>query len=425
MVKYHVQELSNNMLGCPSEMAEEKKFIPYGRQSIDDADIAAVVEALKSPLLTTGPAVDAFEAAFGSKLGAPYAVACMNGTAALHMSAMALDLKPDDVVIVPAITFLATANGPAMTGAKIVFSDVDAETGLITGRHLEEALYRAAELGRPRAVYPVHLNGQCVELKEIHDVARANDLFIVEDACHALGASMEGPDGEMTPVGSCAWSDLATFSFHPVKTIAMGEGGAVTCRDSKIADQLRISRNHGMTRDKGRFVRQEAAFDEGGDANPWYYEMQSLGHNYRSPDINCALGLSQLNRLDDFVEKRRELVAAYDEKICGLAPLVQPIPRLPAQLPAWHIYVVQIDYDKAGISRSGVMKALKNRGIGSQVHYIPIPDQPYWQAHTITPDLPGTHAYYSQILTLPLFFDMSHEDVHDVVSALGNVLGIS
>ena len=403
-------------------MPDAKKPIPYGRQSIDDTDIAAVVAALKSPFLTTGPIVDAFELAMQSKLDAPHAVVCMNGTAALHLSALALGLGPSDVVIVPAITFLATANGPAMTGAKIVFSDVDPETGLMTGAHLEEALSRARKMGLPRAVYPVHLNGQCAPMKEIYDIARANDLFIVEDACHALGGSATGPDGTLRAVGSCCWSDMSIFSFHPVKTIAMGEGGAVTCKDEALAEKLFMFRNHGMTRDASKFERADAAFAENGESNPWYYEMQVLGHNFRAPDINCALGLSQLNRLDAFIEKRRALTALYDEKITDLAPIVHPLHREPGQSPAWHIYAVQIDFAKAGVSRAQLMLHLREQGIGSQVHYIPVPDQPYWKAHAETPALPGAARYYEQALTLPLFFDMTDDDVVDVINALENCL---
>lgn len=406
-------------------MPEEKKFMPYGRQSINEADIAAVVDALKSPFLTTGPIVDAFEAALCSRLAAAHAVVCMNGTAALHLSAMALELGPDDVVIVPAITFLATANGPAMTGAKIVFSDVDAKTGLMTGPHLKEALSRAKKLGRPRAVYPVHLNGQCAPMKEIHDIARANGLYIVEDACHALGGSIEGPGGAMESVGACSWSDLAIFSFHPVKTIAMGEGGAVVCRDQAIAEKLRTLRNHGMTRDAARFVHHDAAFDEKGEASPWYYEMHALGHNYRAPDINCALGLSQLTRLDAFVGRRRELVSCYDTLLDNLAPTVVRLQRLEGQQPSWHLYPVQIDFAAAGIPRAKVMKRLHERGIGTQVHYIPVPEQPYWRDHTTTPPLPEAAAYYARTLTLPLFFDMSDDDVDYIVKALGETLGLA
>jgi len=399
-------------------------FLPYGRHSIGDDDIAAVIEVLKSDFLTTGPAVTAFENALAERFQVPNVVACMNGTAALHMAADALGVGSGDVVIVPAITFAATANGPSMTGADVVFADVDPETGLLTGATLAEALPRAKLAGRPRAVFPVHLNGQCVAMPDIAEIARANELLVVEDACHAIGGTTPGRDGVDTPVGSCAWSDAATFSFHPVKTIAMGEGGAVSTRNAAVAERLRLLRSHGITRDPKAFVHKDAAFGADGRVNPWYYEMQVLGHNYRAPDINCALGLSQLKKLDLFAAKRRGLVAAYDEKIASLAPIVRPLPRMGGQKPVWHTYVVRIDFRAAGVSRADAMRRLAEKGIGSQVHYIPVPDQPYWRARVGTVRYPGAKAYYESVLTLPLFVEMGEEDVDRVIAALSQTLGL-
>ncbi len=326
-------------------------FLPYGKQSIDEDDIAAVAEVLRSAFLTTGPAVDAFETALAEKMAVPHAVACMNGTAALHMAAAALGIGPGDVVIVPAITFSATANGPAMAGAEVVFADIDPETGLLSASALEDALDRAKAVGRPRAVFPVHLNGQCVPMADIAGIAEENGLLVVEDACHAIGGTIPGRDGSETPVGSCEWSDAATFSFHPVKTIAMGEGGAVTTRNDAVANRLRLLRNHGITRNPDAFTDRDAAFGADGSVNPWYYEMQILGHNYRAPDINCALGLSQLKKLDRFAEIRRRLVAAYDKRIPSLAPLVRPITQVANQNQVRHLYVVRIDFRAAGLPR--------------------------------------------------------------------------
>lgn len=398
-------------------------FLPYGKHSIDDEDVKAVAEALRSDFLTTGPTVDAFEAALTERMQVPHAVVCINGTAALHLAAAALEIGVGDVIIVPAITFSGTANGPSMTGADIVFADVDAETGLLTGNALEEAIEHAKRIGRPKAVFPVHLNGQCVNMAEISGIAAANGLLVVEDACHAIGGAIPGPDGDETPVGSCAWSDAAMFSFHPVKTIAMGEGGAVTTRDEGVAKRLRLLRNHGITRDPESFVDREAAFGADGSTNPWYYEMQALGHNYRAPDINCALGLSQLKKLDRFAAKRAQLVAAYHEKIGALAPLVRNVTH-PAKNTVWHLYVVRIDFDAAGISRGDVMRGLAERGIGSQVHYIPVPDQPYWRNRVGQSRFPGAQAYYESVLTLPMFYDMNLSDVDRVLAALAEVLRI-
>lgn len=397
-------------------------FLPYGRHSIDDDDIKAVVEVLQSNYLTTGPAVEAFETALRSKLDVPHVISCINGTAALHMASAALGIGPDDVVIVPTITFLATANGPALTGAQVVFADVDSETGLLTPQSFEEALVRARAIGHPKAVLPVHLNGQCAPMAELSEIAQSNNLLVIEDASHAIGGRVTGPDGNMTPVGSCVWSDAATFSFHPVKTIAMGEGGAVSTRDPAVAERLRLFRNHGMTRDAEAFANSGAAFDSEGNANPWYYEMQTMGHNFRAPDINCALGLSQLGKLDLFVAKRRKLMARYDSLLQKLAPLVRPIPRMEGQEAAWHIYVVQIDFDKCSTDRSKVMNALRDRNIGTQVHYIPVSSQPYWKERADIPVLQGAERYYNQVLTLPMFTGMSEQDVDLVVQALEEVL---
>ena len=405
-------------------MDDEIPFLPYGRQHIDEDDIQAVVDVLRSPFLTSGPAVEAFELALQSQMAVPNAVACMNGTAALHLSAMAFDIGPGDVVIVPAITFLATANGPALNGADVVFADVDAETGLMMSCHVEEALLRANIKGRTRAIYPVHLNGQCADMANIQRIAKDNNLKIIEDACHALGGQIIGPDGNDWPVGACAWSDMSTFSFHPVKTIAMGEGGAVTCRDKEIGGRLRILRNHGMTRDPSLFTQANAAHDSSGNVNAWYYEMLCLGNNYRAPDINCALGRSQLEKLKGFVEKRRWLTSLYDARFDALAPVVKPLPHAPNQSPARHLYVALVDFKMAGYTRGYVMDQLYQRGIGTQVHNIPVSDQPYWRQKVDTPSLPGAQSYYEKALSLPLFTTMTEDDVERVVTALIDILGL-
>ena len=261
-------------------------------------------------------------------------------------------------------------------------------------------------------------------MADIADIAAENDLLVVEDACHAIGGTITGRDGSETPVGSCEWSDAATFSFHPVKTIAMGEGGAVTTQNDAVAEKLRLLRNHGITRTPDAFIDRDAAFGADGSVNPWYYEMQVLGHNYRAPDINCALGLSQLKKLDRFAEIRRRLVAAYDERIPSLAPLVRPTNRVANQNPVRHLYVVLIDFESAGISRGKVMAALAERGVGTQVHYIPVPDLPYWRERAGNIHLPGARAYYESAMSLPLFVEMDERDVEHVLTSLSDVLGI-
>ncbi len=390
-------------------------FLPYGRQVIDDDDIAMVTEALRGDLLTTGPFVSRFEAALAKSVGAQHAVVCANGTGALHMAARALNLGPGSKVIVPSVTFLATANAPHLNGAEIVFADIDPETGLMRPQDLEEAFARA---GRADAVFNVHLNGQCGALEDIADIARAHGAKIVDDACHALGAAYVAKDGSVHPIGSNAFTDLTVFSFHPVKTIAMGEGGAVTTNDPALAAALQRARNHGMTREASQFQHGNDAFDENGDPNPWYYELVEPGFNWRANDLQCALGLSQLNKLGRFVARRRALAARYDALLTDAAPLLRPLKRTRACLPAWHLYVARIDFELAGISRSRLMHTLAAEGIGTQVHYLPVHRQPYFVGRYGALALPGADRYYAHALSLPLFASMNDEDVERVVDAL-------
>jgi UDP-4-amino-4,6-dideoxy-N-acetyl-beta-L-altrosamine transaminase len=394
-------------------------FLPYGRQVIEEDDIAAVAEAMRGELLTTGPYVARFESALCKTVGARHAAVCANGTAALHMAARALDLGPGTKVIVPAITFLATASAPHMNGAEIVFADVDPETGLMRPEDLEAAIVRA---GRADAVFNVHLNGQCGALEDIRDVARLNGLRIVDDACHAIGTGYVAKDGSVSQIGANAFSDLSVFSFHPVKAIAMGEGGAVTANGPDLAGRLVLARNHGMVRDPALFQNPDA-FDEDGTANPWYYELHRPEFNWRANDIQCALGCSQLNKLGRFVARRRALAAQYDTLLAPYAPLLRPLARTRAALPAWHLYVVRIDFERAGMSRAKLMRALSERGIGTQVHYVPVHRQPYYAERCDTPTLPGAERYYARCLSLPLFATMTADDTARVAKALAEVLG--
>jgi len=394
--------------------------LPYGRQCVEDDDIAAVVAALRSDTLTTGPAVSAFEAALAEVTGAPHAVVCASGTAALHLAALALDLGPGDAVIVPSLTFLATANAARYVGAEVVFADVDGETGLMGPEHLEAALGRCGDL-RPRAVFPVHLNGQSCAMAEITPLARRHGLAIVEDACHALGGE-QAIDGGWNPIGNGRLSDMACFSFHPVKTVAMGEGGAVTTADARLAARLRAMRSHGMTRDPAAFLQPDEAFGADGQPNPWYYEMAEPGFNYRACDIVCALGASQLAKLGRFMSTRAALVAAYASALAPLAPRVVPLKQVAGCHPSWHIQVAKIDFAACGIPRAEVMRGLARRGISTQVHYLPVHRQPYYRQRYPGLNLPGADAYYARCLTLPLFVGMTGAEVERVATALAEVL---
>jgi UDP-4-amino-4,6-dideoxy-N-acetyl-beta-L-altrosamine transaminase len=395
-------------------------FLPYGRQTIDDDDIAAVAAVLKSDALTNGPAVDAFEHALVEVTGAGDVVACSSGTTALHLAVLGLGIQPGDQVIVPTLTFLATANCARYVGAEVVFADVDPETGLMAPRHLEDAIARTRP-GAAKVAIPVHLNGQCCDMEGLKAVADRHGISLIEDACHAVGSTYPAPSNDRVTVGSSPASVAACLSFHPVKTIAMGEGGAVTTNDPKMAAAMRRLRSHGMERTPAQPVYPEYAQDADGSANPWFYEMTDVGWNFRATDIQCALGLSQLKKLDRFIARRQELVARYDAALRPFAPLIRPVARVGGD-PAWHLYVALIDFAALGKSRAVVMRALSAAGIGTQVHYFPVHLQPYYQERYGKQDLPGANAYYARCLSLPLFPAMADADVDRVVAALAQIV---
>ncbi|HEY1723574.1 MAG TPA: UDP-4-amino-4,6-dideoxy-N-acetyl-beta-L-altrosamine transaminase [Magnetospirillaceae bacterium] len=399
-------------------------FLAYGRQQIDADDIAAVVRVLEGDWLTNGPDVEAFERDFAAVVSATHAVSCANGTAALHMAAYAARLGPDSSAIVPSITFLATANCARYVGAEVVFADVDPHSGLLTPETLESALARANQTGapKPKAVLPVHLNGQTCDLVGIAEVAKRHDLVVIEDACHAVGTIGDGPGAERDPVGACRHSAMTVFSFHPVKTITTGEGGMVTTADDELAARLRRFRNHGLDRDPKSFTLREQGFGSDGEPNPWYYEMAEPGFNYRLTDIACALGISQLKKLPRFAATRRRLAGRYDQRLASLAPTLRTVPRNAWCDPALHLYVALIDYARTGMDRSAFMRKLKALGIGTQVHYLPVHRQPYYRDRYGTADLPGADAYYARCLSLPLQPGMTDADVDRVVDALKTVI---
>lgn len=383
-------------------------FLPYGRQTIEDDDIAAVAEALRADFLTTGPTVEAFETAFKQKVGAQHAIAVSNGTATLHLAMMALEVGEGDVCIAPSVTFLATANCARYAGAEVVFADVDPDSGLMTPDTLADALSRVGER-RVRAVLPVHLRGDVCDLPALKAMASAAGAVLVEDAPHALG-SIATFGNEAHPVGDCAYSAFASFSFHPVKTLATGEGGMLTTNDAALAAKARSLRGHGMVRPAG--------------AEPWVYEMPELGFNYRIPDVLCALGISQLAKLDRFVERRRALTARYQALLEPLSPLVRLAVSPSWSDPALHLLTVLIDFETAMTSRAAVVESLKAQGVGTQVHYIPVHRQPYYVNRYGLADLPGADAWYGRCLTLPLYPGMDDGDPERVVEALARALGV-
>ena len=395
----------------------EEDFLPYGRQLIDEADVVAVVAALRGERLAHGPKVGEFEAAFAAVTGAPEAVACSSGTAALHLALASLDLGPGDVCIVPAMTFLATATAARFCGAEVVFADVDARSGLLTAETFEAA--RRCAGPKAKCVVAVHLGGRICRMDEISDAARAVGVQVVEDACHALG----GRDGQGDSVGACARSDAAAFSFHPVKTIAAGEGGMISTRDPERATRMRRLANQGVTKDLALIVDPELSLDAQGEVNPWSYEQVELGFNYRMNEIEAALGLSQLAKLDRFVRRRRELSLLYDLTLEPLGPVVQPVsPGAPGQRIAPHLHQVLIDFEAAGVERATVMRRLAKHRVGTQVHYIPVYRQPYFAKRYGEMRLEGAEAFYARVLALPLFPAMRNQDVQRVASALAEAL---
>ena len=390
----------------------QDRFLPYARHAIEDDDVAAVAAALKSDFLTTGPLVERYEAAFADATGAAHAVACNSGTAALHLAALALDLKAGEAAVVPAVTFLATANAVRMTGADVIFADVDPDSGLLTPERLNDAASTAKTRNlKLRAALPVHLNGQLCDMKGLAEASERSGVALIEDACHVLG---------LPGVGDARHSAAACFSTHPAKAIATAEGGMVTTRDAGAAARMRQLRNHGMTRAPADFARREIAF-EGDSANPWYYEMAEIGWNYRIPDVLCALGLAQLHKLERFIARRREIAARYDRLLAPLSPAIRPVSRSNS-LHAWHLYVVRVDLPALGTTRAKLMKALLEQGIGAQVHYIPLHMQPYYRQRYGAIALPGAESYYARCLSIPCFPAMDDGDVERVAAALARLV---
>jgi UDP-4-amino-4,6-dideoxy-N-acetyl-beta-L-altrosamine transaminase len=392
-------------------------FLPYGRHVIDDADVAAVEAVLRGDWLTTGPSVPMFEGTVAEALGAAHVVACSSATAGLHIAAMAAGLGPGDLAVVPAITFLATANAIRYVGADVMFADVDPDTSLMRPSDLAAALARAQSMGRRvKAVLPVHMGGQCEDMAAIAELAKRAGAIVIEDASHAIG-TMWGN----TRIGDCAYSSMTVFSFHPVKTVAAGEGGAVTTNDPVLAERLRRARSHGMVREPSEIVRKDLGFDADGAQNPWYYEMSEPGFNYRMTDIQAALATSQMLKLDAFVTRRAHLRALYQGKLAAL-PGVELVAATSDARTGWHLAVALIPFERIGISRRVVMERMKAQGIGTQVHYIPVPWQPYYARIEPGTDYPGAKGYYDRALSLPLYPGMLDSDVDRVVLALAEAL---
>jgi perosamine synthetase len=375
-------------------------MVPYGRQWIDEDDIAAVVAVLRSDWLTTGPKVGEFEEVFAQAVRVRYAVAVSNGTAALHAAMFALGIGPGDEVIVPAMTFAATANCVVFQGGRPVFADVDKETLL-----LDPATVEAQITPKTKAIIAVDYTGHPCDYDTLGRLAARHGLALVADACHSLGGSYKG-----RPVGSLAL--LNTFSLHPVKHITTGEGGVITTNDEMLAQRMRQFRNHGITIDH----RQRE------QVGSWFYEMVDLGFNYRLTDFQCALGISQLRKLPGWITRRREIARRYDQAFSEI-PGIHPLTVRPEVGHAYHLYVVCLDQQKLGQERGAIFQALRVQGIGVNVHYIPVHLQPFYRQQFGTDSglCPVAEAAYEQLLTLPLFPHMTDEDVDYVIAAVRRV----
>ena len=376
-------------------------YLPYGHQCIDENDIAAVVEVLRSDWVTTGPKVDEFEARLAEHVGSEYAVVVSSGTAALHAAVFAAGIGPGDEVITSPMTFAASANCVLYEGGTPVFADVLADTLNIDPVEIERAFTE-----QTRAVVAVDYAGQPCDVDEIREIARNHGAVVIEDASHALGAEYRG-----RRVGSL--SDMTVFSFHPVKLITTGEGGAVTTDDPELARRLRVFRNHGITTEARE--RQEAG--------AWFYEMEALGYNYRLTDIQCALGISQLSKLAEFVRRRRGIARRYDEALAGI-PEVRPLTVRKGVSHAYHIYVIQLDLGRLRVDRGQVFAALRAEGIGVNVHYIPVHLHPFYRRRFGTGygDCPIAEYAYERIITLPVSPAMSAEDADSTIAAVRKVV---
>jgi UDP-4-amino-4,6-dideoxy-N-acetyl-beta-L-altrosamine transaminase len=396
-----MSRVDQETLAIEGGMPVRKTMLPYGHQSIDDADIQAVVDTLRSDWLTTGPKVPQFEEEFAAWVGAKYAVSFSSGTAALHGAAFAAGLKPGDEAITSPMTFAATANCVLYQDAKPVFADISPDTLNVDPEQITARITACT-----KAILPVDYAGHPADLEAIQKIADQHKLVVIEDACHALGAEYRGRH-----VGNIA--DMTVFSFHPVKHLTTGEGGIVTTDNLVFAEMLRRFRNHGITSD----ARQRQT------AGQWHYEMVLLGFNYRLTDISCALGLEQLKKLDTNLDRRREIAARYTTTFAKMPGIVPPATRSDTN-PAWHLYPVRLDLTKLSADRGQIFRALRAENIGVNVHYIPVPRHPYYRDHLgyKAEDFPVAEDAYERLISLPMFHGMTDLDVQDVCCAVRKVL---
>lgn len=383
---------------------ETKSFIPYGRQNISDADIQSVIDVLRSDFLTQGPAIPRFEKDLAGYCGARYAVAVSNATAGLHIACLAAGLGPGDRLWTSPNTFVASSNCALYCGAQVDFVDIDPVTYLMSVEALARKLESTPAGELPKIVVPVHFAGQSCDMLSIRELSRKYGFLVLEDAAHSVGGSYKD-----SKIGSCRYSDMTVFSFHPVKVITTGEGGMVMTNDEDLYQRLIRLRSHGITRD-AEFLSEK-------DGGPFYYEQLELGFNYRMTDIQAALGSSQMGRLDEFVARRHELVRRYDSLLAGL-PVGLPFQH-PDSYSAHHLYVIRVKLDEIKKSRRQVIDAMRDAGVLVNVHYIPVHTQPYYRNLGFDwGQFPEAEQYYREAITLPLYFDLRDDEQDRVVDAL-------
>lgn len=388
-----------------------KRFLPYSRQFISKGDIEKVVSVLKSDFITQGPEIINFEKNFAKYVGAKYAVACATGTAALHISCLALGINNKSKVLTSAVTFVASANCAEFIGANIDFVDIDKKTHCISVEDLERKLRTNKKID---LVIVVHLAGHSSNMKKINELKKNYKFSLIEDSCHALGGRYN-----KSKVGSCHYSDISTFSFHPVKPITTGEGGMITTNNKKIYDKLILFRTHGIHKNPKNFTNPDFGFDKNKEPNRWYYEMSDLGYNYRLTDIQAALGNSQLKRIDKITKRRNEVANFYKQELKNISCVTLPVSSKKIYH-AYHLFTILFDFKKLKISKNSFMKKLAENGIGSQVLYIPVFLQPYYKKkyNFKIKNFPNAMNYYERALSIPIFFDITKNELKKVVSII-------